>query len=214
MSDIPAIPQQPVHYEMNIAGGELFKALAKAQAVMGTAKKTAKNPFFKSNYADLFEITEERRAIHKFGLSLTQHPIGTCQLLSILGHESGEYIMSIFEMAPVKKDPQGVGSANTYARRYSTQSILGIPTEDDDGNEASRPSKPAKAPPVTLYNNANAGHKNSLMEIIKAKNKGKTFPVDYMKIIAAACDKKPIGELGKIVEKYAKEFHAKNKGDE
>jgi len=52
-------------------------------------------------------------------------------------HQSGEWISGELEMTPVKSDPQGIGSAITYARRYTLASIAGVATEDDDGNAAS-----------------------------------------------------------------------------
>jgi len=61
----------------------------------------------------------------------------------VLMHSSGEWISGELEMNPVKNDPQGIGSAITYARRYTLAGIAGIATEDDDGNAAS--GKDAKA---------------------------------------------------------------------
>ena len=52
-------------------------------------------------------------------------------------HESGEWLQSEYLMPIVKKDPQGAGSAITYAKRYALQAMCGIPSEDDDGNLAS-----------------------------------------------------------------------------
>jgi hypothetical protein len=53
-------------------------------------------------------------------------------------HESGEFISSTLTLKPVKDDPQGRGSAITYARRYAYASILGLVSDaDDDGNRAS-----------------------------------------------------------------------------
>ena len=57
-------------------------------------------------------------------------------------HESGEWIESTITVPMSKNDAQGYGSAITYARRYSLAAITGLPQEDDDGNEASKQSKP------------------------------------------------------------------------
>lgn len=119
--------------------GELMAALCKAQASMGGASKSAVNPFFKSKYADLTEVRKVAMVIHEFGLSITQFPCGDNGLVTILGHESGQYISCEMNMKPVKSDPQGIGSCLTYMRRYSMQSVLGIPAADDDANEASKP---------------------------------------------------------------------------
>jgi hypothetical protein len=51
--------------------------------------------------------------------------------------DSGEWISSTTVIPLPKNDPQGMGSAITYARRYSLCAMLGIITEDDDGNAAS-----------------------------------------------------------------------------
>jgi len=54
-------------------------------------------------------------------------------------HESGETISSgPLHVPAAKQDPQGYGSALTYARRYSLMASCGIAPEDDDGNAASR----------------------------------------------------------------------------
>ena len=120
--------------------GALMKALCQAQIKMGSAKKGSNNPFFKSKYANLTEVRQTAMVIHDYDLAITQFPVGPHGLLTILGHASGEYISVEMEMKPVKNDPQGVGSCITYMRRYAMQSILGIPSEDDDGNEASKRS--------------------------------------------------------------------------
>jgi len=116
--------------------GELFGALSQAQAQMVGAKKGAANSFFKSKYADLSEVRKVASTIHEFGLCITQLPTGENGLTTILGHKSGQYIESLMTVKPTKNDPQGTGSALTYMRRYAMQAVLGIPSEDDDGNEA------------------------------------------------------------------------------
>ena len=122
----------------------LFGALAKAQAKMGSARKGSANPFFKSKYADLSEVRKTAQVIHEFGLAITQFPDGENGLVTVLGHESGQYIKCHMQMKPVKNDPQGLGSCLTYMRRYAMQSVLGIPSEDDDGNKASKKTAPKR----------------------------------------------------------------------
>ena len=119
---------------------ELFGALAKAQAKMGAAKKGSANPFFKSKYADLAEVRKTAMVIHEFGLSISQFPCGENGLTTVLAHESGQWISNTMTMKPIKNDPQGLGSCITYMRRYAMQAVLGIPSEDDDGNQASKPN--------------------------------------------------------------------------
>ena len=120
----------------------LAKALCKAQNEMGGAVKDAKNPFFKSNYADLTAaIKAIKEPFANNGLSYSQFPVtseggGGIGVVTILMHSSGEWLESEFYLPLAKKDAQGGGSAVTYARRYSLQSMAGIPTADDDAEAA------------------------------------------------------------------------------
>lgn len=59
--------------------------------------------------------------------------------------ESGQWISSMAVIPLPKNDPQGMGSAITYARRYSLCAMLGIVTEDDDGEGAKIGSKSASS---------------------------------------------------------------------
>ncbi|MFQ3209158.1 MAG: hypothetical protein ACI9HU_000642 [Colwellia sp.] len=124
---------------------ELAIALNKAQAEMSGAKKKATNPFFKSKYSDMNAVVDAIRIpFCDNGLSYSQFPIFSDKCVgveTILMHESGEWISSVLMLPMVKQDPQAAGSAITYARRYSLQSIAGIPSEDDDGNHATKPAK-------------------------------------------------------------------------
>lgn len=129
---------------------EIAKALARAQGEMQSAKKTADNPFFKSKYADLHEVMDSiREPLSKNGLSISQliQPDPNSAVVeTLLLHESGEWLSSIIQLQPVKNDPQGMGSAITYARRYAVSSIVGLASEkDDDGNEASKTGDKQKA---------------------------------------------------------------------
>ena len=124
---------------------ELALALSKAQAEMPPAELNAVNPFLKNKYADLGSIIKAAKPVlAKHGLSLSQLPTSDGDKIgvtTILMHSSGEWISSILMLPMVKQDPQAAGSAITYARRYSLQSMAGIPSEDDDGQQASKPAK-------------------------------------------------------------------------
>jgi len=126
---------------------ELASALNKAQSEMSGAKKGSNNPFFKSKYADLAEVINcAKDALHNNGLSISQFPIAEdnrAGVETILMHVSGEYLGNVLLLPCAKQDPQGAGSAITYARRYAYQSVLGIPSEDDDGATINK--TPAKA---------------------------------------------------------------------
>lgn len=120
---------------------ELAAALAKAQGSMKGAVKDASNPFFKKSYADLESIWDAcRKALSENGLAVIQttEVLGeTLSLITTLVHSSGQSISGSYPIKPVKDDPQGIGSAITYARRYALASIVGVHQTDDDGNAAS-----------------------------------------------------------------------------
>jgi len=130
---------------------ELATALSKAQEEMTGAKKGKENPFYKSTYADLKAVIDcAKEALSNHGLSISQCPLsheGKAGVQTLLMHSSGEWIESTLLLACTKQDPQAMGSAITYARRYAYQSILGIPSEDDDGNK-SMPAPKKKAQPA------------------------------------------------------------------
>ena len=128
---------------------ELASALAIAQGQIENASKGAINPHFRSKYADLAEVLNTvRPVLAANGLSLTQMPgmdeVGNVTVETMLMHKSGEWLSSVITVPVAKKDAQGVGSAVTYARRYSLAAICGIAQEDDDGNAASAPAPKAK----------------------------------------------------------------------
>jgi hypothetical protein len=122
---------------------ESIKALTSGLAIfhsnVGKIKKDSKNPFFKSSYASLSHILEEiSDSLEKAGLVISQWPDGSNLVTMLIHAESGEYLSSSYNM-PVAKanDPQAVGSAISYARRYAVSSILSLNVSDDDGNKAS-----------------------------------------------------------------------------
>lgn len=121
-----------------------LKSIAKALSIfhvkMGKIKKDANNPFFKSKYASLSNILDQIQIpLDESGLVISQFPDGDNGMTSIIIHpESGEYMEATYNISPVKNDPQAVGSAITYARRYALGAILGLNIDDDDdGNSAS-----------------------------------------------------------------------------
>jgi hypothetical protein len=123
--------------------GGLAKALARAQAELKNPPKESVNPHFKSRYADLATVRDVVvPVLAKHGLAVMQLP---CELddhpalTTLLVHgESGEWVETTIRLRPGKLDPQGVGSALTYLRRYSLQSVAGVAADDDDdGNQGS-----------------------------------------------------------------------------
>ena len=125
---------------------EITKALCKAKLSFKPILKTSTNPFFKSKYAPLENVFDAtNKALSDNGIVLTQfdeYRDGRVAVTTMLSHVSGEWVRGTTELTPVKGTPQDYGSAFTYARRYSAESILGVATEDDDdGNEASKPQE-------------------------------------------------------------------------
>lgn len=145
---------------------KIAPALLKAQKTIGAAKKDAKNPFFKSSYADLGAVMEAcKEALNENGITVLQ-PVGRDEfgayVETMLLHESGEFITDRMPVvAKSQNDPQAQGSAVTYARRYSLQSMVFIPAEDDDAeratNHRSVPPVQSKVETINPEQNADAG---------------------------------------------------------
>ena len=125
---------------------DIATALAKAQGELQNVVKDAKNPHFKSDYATLDAITDAVRPVFaKHGLAVVQIPSfadGVVTVNTIVTHTSGQWIKGETSSPVTKADPQGIGSACTYLRRYSLAGIAAIAQTDDDGNAASQPAKP------------------------------------------------------------------------
>jgi hypothetical protein len=123
---------------------ELMSALNRAQLAMVPAKKDSENPFFHSRYADLSTVWDALYPFRVEGIVFTQSPQespdGYIVLDTQMTHAaSGQWIRSRLKMRVSKDDPQGYGSAITYARRYALGAMSGLVTEeDDDGNAATQ----------------------------------------------------------------------------
>jgi hypothetical protein len=121
---------------------KLIAALIKAKRGFQPVRKTADNPYFKSKYAPLENIigaTDE--ALLENGLCVVQTVIDN-DLVTTIYHESGQSISDKLPLRPVKNDPQALGSAITYNRRYGLGAMLGVASEpDDDGNAATQPPR-------------------------------------------------------------------------
>lgn len=125
---------------------EIAKALVALQADMETVDKSATNPFFKSKYTPLPQVMEALQPLLKRNKLAILLPLtnidGVSAIQTVLIHDSGEVMkFDPFPLILAKQDPQGQGSAVTYARRYALQSVTGmVSDEDDDGNKASNKS--------------------------------------------------------------------------
>lgn len=133
---------------------DIDAALAKAQAEFKVASKDAENPHFKSKYADLADVIEATRpALTKHAISIVQgaevSTNGGWVLVTRMSHSSGQWYESDFPLLVRDQSPQAMGSAMTYAKRYSYSAMTGAVSgdEDDDGEAAQgRGAKPAALP--------------------------------------------------------------------
>ncbi len=127
---------------------KIIPAYIKAEHAVGSVKKTASNPHFRSKYADLEAVMDAcSDALDKNGLAVWQsiNEDGD-RLITRLYHTSGQWMEGYTPLIIAKNDMQGLGSAYTYARRYGLMSILGIAPEDDDGNAAVEAKKAEPKP--------------------------------------------------------------------
>ncbi len=135
----------------------LNKAILKVKQELQPVVKGADNPFFKSSYADLNSILQQvEPLLLKNGLILLQATKTNGQFniveTSISHTETSETIVASLTVPAGITDPQKLGSAITYFRRYTLQSLLGLQTQDDDGNLASGKKKTTKAKPKAIDN--------------------------------------------------------------
>jgi hypothetical protein len=142
---------------------QIASALVKAQKAFGPALKTSTNPHFKTKYADLSACVEAViDALNDNGIALVQRQHESesgVTVETVFVHESGEMLdCGKLHVPAGKQDPQGYGSALTYARRYSLMAACGIAPEDDDGNAAQKRTEPER-PRAKMTNSAVADHK-------------------------------------------------------
>ena len=154
---------------------KIASAIVKAQKAFGPALKDKTNPAFRSKYADLGACIEAViDALNSNGIALIQkqHPHdGGVTVETIFLHESGEtFSAGLLSVPAAKQDPQGYGSALTYARRYSLMAACGIAPEDDDGNAASKGRSMASDP--TKNPNRGAWLESQRTAIFAAANVG------------------------------------------
>ena len=114
-------------------------AFIKAKRAFGPALKDKTNPAFRSKYADLGAcIDAVEDALLANGIAFIQHTFEDATgvtVETVFLHESGDSMAcGKLHVPAAKQDPQGYGSALTYARRYSLMAACGIAPEDDDGN--------------------------------------------------------------------------------
>jgi len=132
--------------------GELFTALSKFQGEITNAHKGTQGHGY--SYADLASILDMVKAgLAENGLSVVQMPSqaeqGYIAVETMVAHSSGQWIEQSYSM-PIPENKrnsaaQNMGSAITYARRYSLAAALGIAQTDDDASISNEPTLDATA---------------------------------------------------------------------
>lgn len=141
MSELIQTPIFAVELPQSGEIDKIIPALIAAQDKFTPAVADVLNPHFNHKYVDLSGVLAAvGGALRDHNIAIVQQPIlvdSKVVLLTRLVHESGQWLGALYPVNPVKQDPQGLGAALTYARRYSLMAIVGIAPEDDDGNYAS-----------------------------------------------------------------------------
>jgi hypothetical protein len=189
-TDSPASPPVPVPVSTNWKPedrprssptlGKLAAALAKAQGAIENAEKDVKGNYGK--YATLAATWNAiREQLSKNEIAIYQRPLSiekTLKMCTMLIHSSGEFLDDselemIFDRTGGRISPmQAMGSAVTYARRYTLQAAVGIAAEDDDGEGAGKPAtEPARQQRATppLSHRKKSGHRRIKRRLTKAR---------------------------------------------
>ena len=191
---------------------ELFAALSLAQGDFKIALKDNNNSFFKSKYADLSSVRDAvQESLTKHGISYIQFTQidanGNTNLETTIGHKSGQWMRVIYPINPVKNDPQGVGSAIKYARRYALSAMLGIVDAEDDGKDDD--GEAAMGRKNTDYKHANKQDTYMHLEdqkkvIFGFMKKYNIVDSEIMKQISAKLMGKPMHEAENIIKSFSK----------
>lgn len=179
----------------------LASAMAAAFGEIEGATKSANNPHFKSKYADLTSVIEAiKPALTAHGLFFTQRPEPSesgVTISTVLHHAGGEVLELGTLFVPANKnDAQAFGSALTYARRYALVTAFGVPTEDDDGNAATK-SPPVEKP--ALIDDVQWAELVQIVEASKADVQAfcTAYKIGSLKDLPAASFENAMGKLRK-----------------
>ena len=167
--------------------GAIAKAMAAAQAEMQNPAFDSSNPHFRSKFASLASV---RNAVipvmAKHNITVSQeltNESGGIGCTTILMHESGEWLAyGPFVVPSGKDDAQGRGSAATYARRYSLQSVAGVVGDEDDDAEGAQGRGPSVVP--SRIDPRDDGENLTPQQQKYAQE----FAAGFKRILAADCD--------------------------
>jgi hypothetical protein len=148
----------------------IAKALLEFHKTNPHAFEDKKNPHFKNNYASLESVIKTVRTASQFGLTFTQEMDFEGDITfvrTVMMHSSGATRVSRTKIVSKDpNDPQKMGSAISYAKRYGLQSIFGLPSDDDDGEIANKVGQPSTDPLIEAIKNAQSI--NELNQIYKS----------------------------------------------
>ena len=146
----------------------IYKKLFEAKKEIGKISKDSTNPFFKSKYFDINTLLEHVEPIlQQHGLLLLQPIEAEWIKTKIFDVDSSEFVSSEMHLGEIK-DPQKLGMAITYYRRYTLQSLLGLQAEDDDANSVSKTTNSKEETPVIWL--TDAGLKQAIERGLDAVN--------------------------------------------
>jgi hypothetical protein len=160
---------------------QYLTALCKVQGTIGSVKKDSENPHFKNSYASLEAVNQAIMGpLNENGFVLLQGGVeigGKPFLLTRLFHISGHSEEFVYPLIENDGNPQHMGSATTYARRYSLCALLNLSTEDDDAEAASSSVRtvsrqPAGAAAPAAASSGEARFVPSKVEFVDGKGKG------------------------------------------
>ena len=137
----------------------IYHKLYKLQSEIGTVSKDVRNPFYKSKYFDINSLIGQLQPLLEKHKLVLIKPITDNQVRSVIVDLDGGSVESSMKLPDIQ-DPQKIGSAITYYRRYTLTSLLGLQAEDDDANS----TVGYKYQPKKQYNSNN---NNPLSNILK-----------------------------------------------
>lgn len=191
---------------------ELATALAKAQGAMDSATKGNINPHFKSRYADLAAVRDAmREPFAANGLSVVQGlrtVQGGIEVETVLFHASGQSIRETLMVPVARMDAQGLGSGATYGRRYALMSMIGLASEDDDGNAVSAPGTTRQALQAVDEAGGRINDQQATEIKMKIVEANANLPVFLKTFDIAHVEDLPVARFREAVNKLARKIEA------
>lgn len=178
---------------------QLRAALAAAMPELGTVSKNKDNPHFKSRYADLAAVIQSLEPLKAHGLWFRQVPVeaetGVAFETFYLHTSGAELSAGVMHMPVDRGNAQGIGSAQTYCRRYALQAAFGLAADDDDGNAA------AAAPPKVIERDAMpAAEWAKLTQLVEVTNTNVPTMFKALGIRASRLDQISATEYTKVID--------------